>query len=151
MGRMTEVPILTYQSRPGLQVSPVTLSPYLFQCMTGIPVYSELSSQRLGGPFLYIIQSFWFPVPSPPLFKPFALLATCCTWFSSLPLSPHVAQGHVHCGLSQTSLPLAMLSFLSTINLLLRHLPRSSYVFFYFIFSFSNDVSSTSQSFLFES
>lgn len=137
MGRMTEVPILTYQSRPGLQVSPATLSPYLFQCMTGIPVYSELSSQRLGGPFSLYNPVILVPCPLSPFFKPFALLATCCTWFSSLPLSPHVAQGYVHCGLSQTSLPLAMLFLLSIINLLLRHLPRSSYVFF---ISFSHSI-----------
>ena len=110
MGQMTEVPILMYQSRPGLQVFPATLSPYLFQCMTCMPRVLRTLQPKIGGPFSLYNPVILVPCPLSPFFKPFALLAACCTWFPSLPLSPHVAQGHVHCGLSQMSLPLAMLS-----------------------------------------
>jgi len=45
----------------------------------------------------------------------------CCTWFTLLSPSPRMVQDHDHSGLSQMCLPLAMISHLSIINLVLHH------------------------------
>lgn len=63
-----------------------------------------------------------------------------CSWLSPfpahLPLHGPAQPGFVHSGLSQTSLPLTMLSLMSTINFLIT-IPRSSQPSFYFFFSFT--------------
>ena len=54
--------------------------------------------------------------------KAHLILPTLFSFPSSLPPPPpHTAQGHDHSGLSQVSLPLTVLSLLSTINLLCRN------------------------------
>lgn len=84
------------RSEPGLQVLPESLSPYLLQGMAAIP-------------HLHL----WSP--------------GCCTWSPSLHfLSPSPCSswgpahaGHVHSRLSRMCLPLATLTHVSIINLLL--------------------------------
>lgn len=66
----------------------------------------------------YVIQPFWFPSPlvyPVPSWPPGLLVP----WLSPPPSLHGLAQGHVHSGPSQTSLPLATCSFFSTLKLLL--------------------------------
>lgn len=74
------------------------------------PFIQNSPAKDLGGGFSLYNSVILVPCPLSPFFKPFALLATCCTWFPSLPLS--------------------------------------QLCLFYFIFSFNNDVPSTSQSWI---
>ena len=110
------MPILHMKADLATRLSPVSLRPYLLQDMAGIS-YPYPKLQPRGWAALpqealpYIIQTFWLPASFVPLaFYCFIL------FFSSLsldlPVSTHgpAQSGHVHSGLSQMSLPLAMIS-----------------------------------------
>lgn len=96
---------LTYQIKPDYNILPTSLSPYQIQGMACIPF-----SQKLF-PNADILVTF--------LLRTFSLLATMSGSFPlCLPIPPsYMAQsGQIHFGLSLISLPLTVLSHISTVN-----------------------------------
>lgn len=89
-----------------------------------------LGCSFLCNPTILVTHSFWtFGSP------------VCCSWLPTLPFlfpspsSHSIAQsGYSHSGLSQRSLPLAVLSHITTINLLHHTCDLSCFPFFYFLF-----------------
>lgn len=105
-----------------------TIFPFLFTSWIFPHTKKSVCSQTLGWAALplealpYISQPFWFSTP-PFVSLPFALFAAApgSLVFPFLSSCPHMAQDHVHSGLSQIALPLTMLSLLSTTSSLLLH------------------------------
>ena len=119
---------LTRQTGPGCQVLSASLYPDLLQGPLGYhnPPSSLISSPVIG---LDYTTTSCSPIFNPAIWlpRPFCLFLTLLTSYSGSPFfslpSPHglTQSSQAHSGLPQMSLPLAILSLLSTINFLLGH------------------------------
>lgn len=130
---------LTYQSRPCCYVLPafpqslpVTEPSWLAYHPTPTTPPHTLLSPGSWAALPYIIWPFWLPTLFCTFWPP-----SSCIWFTPPHPHPHGAtqSGNVYSGLSQMSLPLAVLSHLSITNFLLHH-TRNSHVPFLFLFPF---------------